>query len=65
MMKPLENPLKTTVRGLKSREGILRAVRQIQHKIFYYGVASDDEMEYLRTHTDWDRVNPQRQSQID
>lgn len=63
-MKTLENPFKTTVRGLKSREGILRAVRQIQDKIFYYGVASDDEMEYLRTHTDWDRVNPRRQPTV-
>ena len=63
-MKLLENPLKTSVKGLKKSQDPVSVVRRIQDKIFYYGVVSDDEFEYLRTHTDWDRVNPRGPSSV-
>ena len=57
-MKPTKNPFLTTVRNLKNSANTRVAVRQIQNKIIALGVVSDTEMEYLRQHTDWDRVNP-------
>jgi uncharacterized membrane protein YjjP (DUF1212 family) len=63
-MKTHQNPFKTTVQNLKRSVDVRRVVRDIQNKIITYGVASDDEMEYLRQHTDWDRVNPRRESNL-
>lgn len=57
-MKPLDNPFLTTIRNLRNSANTRVAVRQIQSKIIAHGVCSDREMQYLRQHTDWDRVNP-------
>ena len=63
-MKTLENPFITSIRNLKQSVDARIKVRQIQDKIVMYGVISDDEMEYLRTHSDWDRVNPRTESNL-
>lgn len=62
MMKLLQNPFRTTIRGVKNNASVRATVRQIQEKIMDYGVCSDDEHEYLRTHSDWDRLNPKTPS---
>ena len=57
-MQPTKNPFLTTTRNLKNSANTRVAVRQITSKIIAHGVCSDRELEYLRRHTDWDRVNP-------
>ena len=64
VMKTLENPFITSIRNLKQSVDARVKVRQIQDKIVMYGVISDDEMEDLRTHSDWDRVNPRTPSNL-
>ena len=60
-MQGFKDPLKTTVKGLFSNKvPKTTVVKRINEKIMLHGVCSDSEMEYLRTHTDWDRVNPRR-----
>lgn len=58
----MKDPMKTTVKGLNTESNIRVVVQRIQSKIFENGLCSDSEMEYLRTHTDWDRVNPRTES---
>ena len=64
VMKTLENPFITSIRNLKQSVDARIKVRRIQDKIVMYGIVSDDEMEYLRVHTDWDRVNPRTPSNL-
>jgi len=63
-MKDLKNPFLTTVRNIKNSANARVTVRQIQNKIFETGLCSDTELEYLRTHSDWDRVNPRTPSNL-
>jgi len=63
-MKPVKDPFLTTIRRLKNSANTRVAVRQITSKIIQHGVCSDTEMEYLRQHTDWDRVNPRTPSNL-
>lgn len=63
-MKPLDNPFLTTIRNLKNSANTRVAVRHITNKIVAHGVCSDREMQYLREHTDWDRVNPSRENNL-
>jgi len=63
-MSTLENPFLTTIRNLQNSANTRVAVRQITNKIIQHGVCSDTELEYLRQHTDWDRVNPRTASNL-
>ena len=63
-MKDLKNPFMTTVRNIKNSANARVTVRQIQNKIIETGLCSDSELEYLRRHTDWDRVNPRTDSNL-
>lgn len=63
-MKTHQNPFKTTVQNLKNSVNVRRVVRDIQNKIIVTGLCSDAELEYLRQHTDWDRVNPRTSSNL-
>ena len=54
------DPLKTTVKGLNTTANVRVVVQRIQSKIFEYGLCSEKELHYLRTHTNWDELNPPR-----
>jgi hypothetical protein len=50
-MQVIKDPLKTTVKGLFSSKAPKPAViKRIQDKIFYYGLCSDDEHNFLVKH---------------
>lgn len=51
-MKPTQDPLKTTIKGVKSDAYVRAVVRSIQDKIFEYGVCSDAEQQYLKRYCD-------------
>ena len=63
-MKTHLNPFKTTIRGLQNSANVVAVVRRIQNKIIDRGIISERESEYLRQHTDWDRVNPRTASNL-
>ena len=49
-MKVIQDPLKTTVKGLTDAN-VRVAVDRIQKKILMYGICSDREQEYLDKYT--------------
>ena len=63
-MKSIQDPFKTTIKGLRSSADVIKVVQRIQNKLFERGIISDQEHEYLRTHSDWDRVNPRTDSNL-
>lgn len=48
-MKPVKDPFITTIRGLKETSGTktYETVRKIQDKLFYYGIVSEVEQQFL------------------
>jgi hypothetical protein len=57
-MKQNQDPLKTTVKGVKNAVYVRAVVRSIQAKIFDHGVCSDAEQAYLERHTNYGENKP-------
>lgn len=55
-MKTAQDPFKTTVKGMQNSANVVMLVRRIQNKIIDRGLCSDQEMQYLREHTNWDNA---------
>jgi len=55
-MKYIQDPLKTTVKGLTDAN-VRVACSKIQQKILTYGICSDREQEYLSRHTDFGKID--------
>lgn len=48
----MQDPLKTTVKGLSTTSCVRPVVQQIQNKIIQYGVCSESELRFLQQHCD-------------
>jgi hypothetical protein len=56
-MKPISDPFKNTIAGVKSRANVSMTVRRIQSKLITYGIISEDEERLLREHTDYGKID--------
>lgn len=56
-MKPISDPFKTTIAGVKSRANVSMTVRRIQSKLINYGIISEEEERLLREHTDYGKID--------
>ena len=48
----MQDPFRTTVRGIHTTANVRATVNQIQNKIITYGVCSDKEFEFLQHYCD-------------
>jgi len=58
-MKYVQDPFKTTVKGLTDAN-VRVACSKIQSKIITYGICSDREQAFLSRHTDFGKTNQKK-----
>ena len=58
-MKQVQDPFKTTVKGLTDAN-VRVACSKIQSKIITYGICSDREQAFLSKHTDFGKIDKKK-----
>lgn len=56
-MKPITDPFKTTIAGIRHSANVRVTVRQIQSKLINYGIISETEEQFLKQHTDYGKTD--------